>query len=123
MRLTRRLFGTGILGLGVGLGLGFGGRALAARPTAARLAEALNGALVANPAAARFEVPALTLTAEAEASRMVAEVRLDWAPGMRARKFEARGATEEAAWGALLLAAQAEFTGVVPGFDGSGMVA
>jgi hypothetical protein len=123
MRLTRRLFGTGILGLGAGLGLGLGGRALAARPSAARLAEALNRALVTNPAAARFEVPALAMTAEAGSTRMVAEVRLDWAPGLRMRRFEARGATEEAAWGALVHAALAEFAGVVPGFDGAGLVA
>jgi hypothetical protein len=123
MRLTRRLFGTGILGVGVGLGMGLGSGALAAHPSATRLAEALNSALVTNPSAARFDVPALTVTTETGATRMVAEVRLDWAPGMRMRRIEARGTTEDATWEALLLAAQREFTGVVPGFDGAGAVA
>jgi hypothetical protein len=123
MRLTRRVFGTGLLGLGVGLGLGLGGRALAARPTATHLAEMLNGALASNPSAARFAVPTLTVTGDSGAIRMLAEVRLDWSPGMRMRRIAAEGATEEAAWRALVLGAVAEFDGVVPGFGRADLVA
>jgi hypothetical protein len=123
MRLTRRLFGTGLLGLGAGLGLGLGTRALAERPTGARLAEALNRRLVTNPAGARFDVPAFAATPESAGIRMVADIRLDWTPGMRARRFAGAGADEAAAWSALLAAAVTEFAGTVPGFDGAGPVA
>jgi hypothetical protein len=123
MHLTRRLFGTGLLGLGVGLGIGLGTPALAEPPTGARLVEALNGRLVTNPTGARFAVPGFTSTAERAGTRMVAEVRLDWAPGMRTRYLEGVGKDEAAAWAALLHAAVEEFGGVVPGFVAAGAAA
>jgi hypothetical protein len=116
MRLTRRLFGTGLFGLAAGLGLGLGTRALAERPTGARLAEALNARLVTNPTGARFAVHAFSASAEPSHLRMAANIRLDWAPGMRTRYLEAVGPDESAAWAALLGAAESEFAGVVPGF-------
>jgi hypothetical protein len=119
MRLTRRVFGTGILGLG----MGFGTRALAERPTALRLADALNRRLVTNPTGARFDVPAFEMAAERVSTRLVAEIRLDWAPGLRTRRVEGRGDSDAAAWAALLDAAVGAFAGSVPGFDGSPAVA
>jgi hypothetical protein len=123
MRLTRRVFGTGILGLGLGLGMGFGTRALAERPAATRLADALNGRLVTNPAEARFSVPAFEMAADGASTRLVAEIRLDWAPGMRTRRVAVSGASAAAAWAAILDAAVGAFAGSVPGFDGSPAVA
>jgi hypothetical protein len=123
MRLTRRLFGTGLLGLAAGLGLGLGTRALAGRPTGARLAEALNGRLLTNPTGARFDVRALSASAEPSRFRMVADIRLDWAPGTRTRLLEGAGPDENGAWAALLAAADNEFAGVVPGFVAGGAAA
>jgi hypothetical protein len=119
MGLTRRVFGTGILGLGVGLGLGLGSRALAERPSGARLAEALNRRLLSNPAQARFDVPVFEVAADNGATRIIADIRLDWAPGMRTRRVEGAGDGDDAAWDALLDAAVGAFAGAVPGFDGS----
>jgi hypothetical protein len=123
LRLTRRLFSTGLLGLAAGLGLGLGTRALAERPTGARLAEALNARLLTNPTGARFAVVTFSATAEPAHLRMAADIRLDWAPGMRTRYLEAVGPDESAAWAALLRAAENEFAGVVPGFVAGGAAA
>jgi hypothetical protein len=68
-------------------------------------------------------VPVLTVSGGTGSIRMLAEVLLDWSPGMRMRRIEARGATEGAAWRALVLAAEAEFAGVVPGFGGLDLAA
>jgi hypothetical protein len=117
------VFGTGLLGLCAGLALGLGTRALAERPSAARLAEALNGRLLTNPTGARFDVTAFDLKAEPAATRLAAHIRLDWAPGMRTRHIEGSGANADAAWAALLDAAVAEFAGTVPGFAAPGALA
>lgn len=115
MGVTRRIFGTGLLGLGVGLGLGLGARAAAERPSAARLADALNGKLGTNPFQARFDVPRLTVTS-GSVTRMEADIRLDWTPGMRTRQIVGVGSDADAAWHALLEDALAGFADTVPGF-------
>lgn len=115
MGITRRVFTNGILGLGAGLGIGLSTRALAEPPTGARLAEALNGRLGTNPYRARFDVPSFAVT-RGTVTRMVAHVRLDWAPGLRTCQIESHGPDEGAAWAALIENAVGEFAPAVPGF-------
>ncbi len=120
MRITRRTFGTGALGLGLAGALG--APVFADAPSAARLSEELNRRLVENPAGARFAVTAFDVR-RGGAVRMLAEIRLDWAPGMRVRRVEGAGSSDAAAWDRLVAASLAEFAGHVPGFDGAAAVA
>lgn len=115
MRITRRTFGTGVVGLGLAGALA--APVFAEPPSAGRLSDELNRRLVENPAQARFDVTAFDVR-RGGAVRMVAEVRLDWAPGMRVRRVEGAGSSDAEAWGLLVAASMAEFAGVVPGFDG-----
>jgi hypothetical protein len=121
MRMTRRMFKLGVLSLGalsLGVAAAGGARHVADAPSAARLEADLADCLTSNPTNAAFTVPAFERQAlSRDMVRLEAQVRLDWAPGMRLRVLHATGTTAEDAYGALRKAAVDLFVGVVPGFE------
>jgi hypothetical protein len=119
MKVTRRAFGAGGAAL---LSAACAGALIAdpGAPSAARLEADLNGRLVRNPARAAFAVTVFEIGPGGSSGGVEAkaEVRLDWSPGFRVRRFSASAAGPEDTYAALRAAACAEFAGVVPGFDG-----
>ena len=116
MRLSRRLFGAGLVSL-VSAGLARAGAACPAFPSAARLEADLAARLVSNRSGAVFTVTAFAVTARSPGVvDLGADIRLDWEPGVRTTRLSATAPTAEAAYAALSAGADAAFVGVVPGY-------
>lgn len=117
MRLTRRAFGLGTIGMGF---LGTGGPVAAVEaPSGARLQAALNACVAHdNPARAVFTVTGFETVADARTGTvgMRATVQLDWMPGMRRRTLRTSAEDPFAAFAALERSATGFFGPAVPGF-------
>jgi hypothetical protein len=86
-------------------------------PSAARFEADLARRLLRNPTGATFSVTSFGFGPDASGGvDLSAEVRLDWSPGFRVRRFASSARGAEDAYEALHAAACREFTGVVPGF-------